>query len=117
MWPVGVFYFALAKSSLRSAQRPMPMRGIFWLTITVACCASLLTAAVTNAALRHESLKNPEDFANISDEKARSVALFEEAGKVILPLLGFSGHYGRADPCPLLGVKRTLIGRCSDVCF
>jgi len=68
------------------------MRRIFWLTITVACCTSLLTAVVTNAALRHEplshvkpnTLKNPEDFANIKDEKARSVALFEEAGKVIL---------------------------------
>jgi len=84
MWPLGVFYFTSAKSSLRNAQRPMPMRWIFWLTIAVACCASLLTAVVTNAALRHESLKNPEDFANINDEKARSVALFEEAAKVIL---------------------------------
>src|SRR5262245_62706460 len=84
MWPLGDFYFTSAKTSLRNAQRPMPMRGIFWLTVTVACCASLLTAVVTNAASRHGSLKTPEDFANIPDEKARSVALFEEAGKVIL---------------------------------
>jgi hypothetical protein len=117
MWPLGDFYFTSAKSSLRNAQRPTPMREIFWLTITTACCALFLTAAVTNADLRHDSLKSPDDFANIKDDNERSVALFEEAGKVILPLLGFSGHYGRADPCPLLGVKRTLIGRCSDVCF
>jgi hypothetical protein len=27
------------------------------------------------------------------------------------PLLAQSGHHGRADPCPLLGVKRTLLTR------
>ena len=57
------------------------MRGIFWLTIPAACCASLLAA---DAGLRHESLKKPEDFASFKDEKERSVALFEEAAKVIL---------------------------------
>jgi hypothetical protein len=27
------------------------------------------------------------------------------------PPLAQSGHHERADPCPLLGVKRTLVGR------
>jgi len=60
------------------------MRGLLWLAIPAACCASLLSAVVAEAALRHESLKKPEDFANIKDENERSVALFEEAAKVIL---------------------------------
>jgi len=64
MWLLRDFDFTLPKSNSGHAQRPTPMRGIFWLTIPAACCASLLTAVVTNADLRHESLKKPEDFAN-----------------------------------------------------
>ena len=84
MWPLRDFDFTSPKSNLGNAQRPTLGRWIFWLTITTACCALFLTAVVTNADLRHDSLKSPEDFANIKDDNERSVALFEEAAKVIL---------------------------------
>lgn len=59
----------------------------FWRS--TAAAASLLVAAAfaghdLGAAQQAAELKPASEFAAVADEKARSVALFEEAGKVIL---------------------------------
>lgn len=57
-----------------------------------AVCAALLAAAMVfamgpaaaqSASAETESLKSPEDFASINSSKERSVALFNEMGKVL----------------------------------
>jgi hypothetical protein len=59
----------------------MTMRRSILLTILTALVAVFLSSAGQTS--QRASLKSGKDFSTIADERARSVAIFQEAGKVI----------------------------------